>query len=76
MTRGDSLFAAVLALVLFARLADELRKTLPADSMRPSSDPEREALRTETAPRAAAQAARSSERDGVLPAREPRRVGE
>jgi len=30
MTRGDSLVAAALAMVLFVRLADELQKALPA----------------------------------------------
>jgi hypothetical protein len=76
MTRDTSLIAAVLVILYLARLADEMQKTLPADSMRPSSHSEREAPRTETAPRAAAQSTRSPERDGVSPAREPRRAEE
>jgi hypothetical protein len=64
MTRGDSLFAAVLAMVLFARLANELQKTLPAEAPA-DQNPER-------------QAASPSDGAGVdvPPAREPRRVAE
>lgn len=37
MTRGDSLFAAVLAVLLFAHLAQEVKATLPAALPDPKS---------------------------------------
>ncbi len=64
MTRGDSLFAAVLAMVLFARLANELQKALPAEAPA-AQNPERQAASPD-----------DDGREGVPPAREPKRVGE
>jgi hypothetical protein len=62
MTRGDSLFAAALAMVLFARLANELQKALPAEA---PAGPERRAASSSDGARA-----------GDPPASEPRRAGE